>query len=55
MLVNVNAEKTKCMLLPLDQNPGQNYEIKLSNKSFENKTEFKYLETIVSNQNIIEE
>jgi hypothetical protein len=53
--LEVNVEKTKCMLVSWDQNAGQNRDIKIGNRSFENVSQFKYLGTIVTNQNIIQE
>jgi hypothetical protein len=41
----VNAEKTKYMLLSRHQNAGQNHNIKIGDRSFENVVEFKYLGT----------
>jgi hypothetical protein len=43
------------MLLPCHQNVGQNQDIKIANRSFENVSQFKYLETTVTNQNLIQE
>jgi hypothetical protein len=43
------------MLVSLDQNAGQNREIKRGNRSFENVSQFKYLGTTVTNQNLIQE
>jgi hypothetical protein len=37
-----NTEKTKYMLLSCHQNAGQNNDIKIRNRSFENVTQFKY-------------
>jgi hypothetical protein len=53
--VEVNADKTKYMLLSRHQNAGQNQDIKIANRSFENMTELKYLRTTVTNQNLIQE
>jgi hypothetical protein len=36
------------------QNAGQNHEIKIGNRSFENMTQFKYLGTTVTNQSLIQ-
>jgi hypothetical protein len=43
------------MLLSHHQNVGQNRDIKIANRSFENESQFKYLETTVKNQNLIQE
>jgi hypothetical protein len=53
--LEVNVERTKYMLVSRDQNAGENREIKIGNKSFENVSEFKYLGTTVTNQNLIQE
>jgi hypothetical protein len=53
--LEVNIEKTKYMLMSRDQNAGQNQEIKIGNRSFENVSQFKYLEMTVTNQNLIQE
>jgi hypothetical protein len=41
--LEIIVEKTKYMLVPCDQNPGQNRDIKMGNRSFENMSQFKYL------------
>jgi hypothetical protein len=41
------------MLVSRDQNASQNWEIKIGNRSFENVSQFKYLGTTVTNQNLI--
>jgi hypothetical protein len=41
--LEVNAEKTKCMLISHHQNAVQNHNIKIPNTSFENVAQFKYL------------
>jgi hypothetical protein len=38
-----------------DQNAGQNREIIIGNKSFKNVSQFKYLGTTVTNENLIQE
>jgi hypothetical protein len=43
------------MLVSRDQNAGQNREIKIGNRSFENVSQFRYLGTTVTNQNLIQE
>jgi hypothetical protein len=53
--LEVKAEKTKYMLLSRHQNAGQNYDMKIANRSFENMAQFKYLGTTVTNQNLIQE
>jgi hypothetical protein len=40
------------MLVSRDQNAGQNREIKIGNRSFENVSQFKYLGTTVTNQKL---
>jgi hypothetical protein len=53
--LEINVEKTKYMLLSRHQNVGQNRDIKIANRSFENVSQFKYLGTTVTNQNLIQE
>jgi hypothetical protein len=36
VVLEVNVEKTKYMLVPRDKNAGQNLDIKTANRSFEN-------------------
>jgi hypothetical protein len=48
--LEVNAEKTKYIVMSRDQHAGQNHNIKIGNKSFERVEEFRYLRT---NQNSI--
>jgi hypothetical protein len=52
--LEVNAEKTKYVLLFLHQNEGQNRYIKIVNGIFESVEEFKYLGTTVTSQNVTE-
>jgi hypothetical protein len=53
--LEVNAEKTKYMVMSRNQNAVQNHNIKLDNKSFERVEQFKYLGTTLTNRNSIEE
>jgi hypothetical protein len=55
--LEANAEKTKytSMLLSCRQNAGQNHNIKIGDRFFENVAQFKYLGTTVTNQNVIQE
>jgi hypothetical protein len=43
------------MLLSRHQNVAQNRDIKIANRLFENVSQFKYLGTTVTNQNLIQE
>jgi hypothetical protein len=51
--LEINAEKTKYMILSRHQNSGQNQNIRIANESFENVAKFKYLGTTLTNQNDI--
>jgi hypothetical protein len=53
--LEINIEKTKCMLLSRHQNVGQNRDLKIAKISFENVSQFKYLGTTGTNQNLIQE
>jgi hypothetical protein len=52
--LEINVEKTKYMSLSRHQNVGQNRDIKIANISFENVSQFKYLGTTVTNQNLVQ-
>jgi hypothetical protein len=45
----VNAEKTEYTLPSSHQIPGQNRDMKIANRSFENIAQFEYLRTMVRN------
>jgi hypothetical protein len=49
------VKKTEYMLISRLQNAGQNHEVKISNRSFVNEAQFRYLETRVTNQNLSQE
>jgi hypothetical protein len=49
--LEINAEKTKCMIMYRHPNSGQNQNIRIGNESFENVAKFKYLGTILTNKN----
>ena len=53
--LEVNAGKTKYMVMSRDQNEGRSQNIKTDNSSFERVEEFKYLGTTLTNQNSIQE
>jgi hypothetical protein len=46
--LEVNAEKTKYMIMSRDQNAGKNHNIKADNKSFERVEQLKYLGTTLT-------
>jgi hypothetical protein len=51
--LEVNTEKTKYMVLFPHQNAGQNHDMKIPNRCFENVAQFRYLGTTITNQNLI--
>jgi hypothetical protein len=51
--LEINVEKSKYMLLSCRQNVGQNQNIKIASRLFENVSQFKYLGMIVTNRNLI--
>jgi hypothetical protein len=53
--LEVDAEKTKYMVMSRNQNAGQNHDIKIDNKSHERVEQFKYLGTTLTNRNSIQE
>jgi hypothetical protein len=52
-VTEVYTEKTKCMLLYHHRNAGQNLDLKIGNRSFENVAQFMYLRTTITNENLI--
>jgi hypothetical protein len=53
--LDINIEITKYMLLSRHWNAGQNRDIKIAKRSFENVSQLKYLGKSVTNQNFIQE
>jgi hypothetical protein len=53
--LDIEAEKTKYMVMSRDQNAGQNHSMKIDNKSFERVEQLKYLGTTLTNRNSIQE
>jgi hypothetical protein len=53
--LEVNSEKTNYMLVPRQQKAGQKRSIKTVNRSFEDVTNFRYLGTILTDQNCMHE
>jgi hypothetical protein len=51
--LEINAEKTKYMIMSRHRNSGQNQNIRIANESFENVAKFKYLGTTLTNRNDI--
>jgi hypothetical protein len=53
--LEINVDKTNYMLLSCHQNVGQNQDIRIANRSFENVSQLKYMGTTLTNQNLIQE
>ena len=53
--LEVNADKTDCMVMSGDQNAGRNHSIKIDNSSLARVEEFKHFGTTLTNQNSIQE
>jgi hypothetical protein len=55
IVLAVNADETKYMVMSQNQNAGQNPSVKTDDKSFERVEQFKYLGTTPKNQNSLQE
>jgi len=53
--LEINADKTKYMIMSREQNAGRSHIMKIDNSSIERVEEFKYSETTLTNQNSIQE
>jgi len=53
--LEVNADKTKYIVMSPDQNAGRSHSMKIDNSFFESVEEFKYLGTTLKNENSIQE
>jgi len=53
--LEVNADKTKYMIMSRDQNAGRSHSMKIDNSSIEMVEEFKYLGTTLTNKNSIQD
>jgi hypothetical protein len=51
--LEINAEKTKYMIMSRHPNSGQDQNIRIANESFENVTKFKYMGTTLTSKNDI--
>jgi hypothetical protein len=51
----VNADKTKYMIMSRDQNEGRNYSMEIDNSSIERVERFRYLGTTLTNKISIQE
>jgi len=53
--LEVNADKTKYVVMSRDQNTGRSHSVRIDNSTLERVEEFKYLGTTLTNQNSIAE
>jgi len=51
----INADKTKSMVMSREQNAGRMHSVRIDNSTFDSVEEFKYLGTTLANQNSIAE
>jgi hypothetical protein len=51
----VNADKTKYLVMSRDQNAGRSHDVKIGNSSLDRVEEFTYLATTLMNKNYIQE
>jgi hypothetical protein len=55
IVLEENADRTKYMVMPRDQNAGRSKDIKIDNSSFERVEKLKYLGIPLTNQDSIQE
>jgi hypothetical protein len=53
--IEVKADKTKCMIVCRDQTAGRSDSMETDNSSFERVKDFRYLGTILTDQNYIQD
>ena len=53
--LEVNADRTKCIVMSWDQNAGRSHDMKIDDVSFERVEQFKYFRTTLTEQNHIQE
>jgi hypothetical protein len=53
--LEVNADKTKYMVMSRDRNAGRGHGVKIDNSSIDRVEEFKYLGVMLTDQNSIQE
>jgi hypothetical protein len=53
--LEINTDKTKCMVMSRDRNAGRGHGVKVFNSSIERVEDFKYLGAMLTDQNSIQE
>jgi hypothetical protein len=53
--LEANADKTKYMVMSRDRNAGRCHSVKINNSSIERVKEFKYMGTMLTDQNSVQE